>query len=256
MTHRNLLLAVLALWSAGCVSVPDESRTGDVREAAMINVQLGAEYLRQGNVDLARDKLERALEQDPRLPEAHLTMAHLESTAGNAQRAEQGYRRALALRRNDPDIRNAYGVFLCRQDRLKDAEQHLLAAARNTAYQTPEIAWTNAGVCAEKEPDLAKAERYYREALRMNSRHHDALWQLARVSFDAGKPLQARGFLQRYLDLGPQMRTAPALWLGYQVEVTLGDEAAAQTYAARLRSDHADSGEMRQLREAERARGR
>jgi type IV pilus assembly protein PilF len=252
---RAVIPCVLLVLSVGCVAVPDQrSASASPQDAAAFNVQLGLEYLNQGRRDLAMEKLGRALQQDPRSSDAHVAMAFAYNHYGETRLAERHYRRAMQLGRNSPNIRNTYGVFLCQHGQLRNAERELLSAARNPSYATPEVAWTNAGICAEKEPDLAKAERYYREALRVNPRHHDALWHLAKVNFDKGNALQARGFLQRYMDVSP--RSAESSWLGYQIEVTLGDDEAARSHATRLRADFAQSREADLLREAERARGR
>jgi type IV pilus assembly protein PilF len=249
-----LFVVVSAVLLAGCVSTGSERTVSAPEEAAGYNIQLGLEYLRQGRRELAMEKLNRALEQDPRSPDVHVAIAYAYNHYGERERADQHYRRALRLDSGDPGMRNTYGAFLCQHGELAEAERQFLAAARNPEYNTPAVAWTNAGICAEREPDLDKAERYYREALRIDPRHEDALWQLAQVSFDGGNALQARAFLQRYLEVSA--RSAESMWLGYQVEVTLGDEDAAEMYAMHLRNDFGDSEETRQLEEAERGRGR
>lgn len=252
---RALVVCIAAALAVGCVTRSvDGENNGSPREAAQYNVQLGLEYLQQGRRELAFEKLRRALEQAPDSADAHVAIAYAYSVHGEPSLADRHYRRALRLGRGDPDIENTYGAFLCDRGRMQDAERHLLKAARTEGYGTPEFAWTNAGLCAERAGDRERAEGFYREALRVNDRHPPALWQLAQVSFDAGNALQARAFLQRYEAVAP--RTAASLWLGYQVERTLGDAAAAEVYAARLRSDFADSEQARLLKDAERGRGR
>ena len=63
----TLLLAGTLL--AGCITTttgPQPPRESS-REAAQINLQLGIGYLRQDNLPAAQEKLEKAIEQDPRL---------------------------------------------------------------------------------------------------------------------------------------------------------------------------------------------
>lgn len=250
-----LVVAALALGSSACVTRSlDGDDGGSPREASQYNVQLGLEYLRQGRRELAFEKLHRALKQAPKSADAHVAIAYAYSVHGEPTLADRHYREALRLDRSNPDIANAYGAFLCDRGRMRDAERQLVKAARTVGYGTPEIAWTNAGMCAERAGDRERAQGFYREALRVNDRHPAALWQLAQLAFDASNPLQSRAFLQRYEAVAP--RTAASLWLGYQVERTLGDERAAQVYAARLRSDFADSEQARLLKDAESGRGR
>lgn len=253
----RVVTVVLAALVGGCVTTSEGTLPGAEgvpEEAARYNVQLGLQYLAQGRRELAMEKLTRALEQDPRNPDAHTAMAFAYDRFGEPELADRHYRRALRLDGGKPETRNTYGVFLCRRGRLEDAERQLLAAVRDVNYPTPEVALTNAGICAERVPDLEKAERFYRRALQSNERHADALWSLARLSFNAGNMLPARAFLQRYFENAPY--SAESLWLGYRIEKNLGDDDAARVYATRLRVDFADSDEARLLAEVERGRNR
>ena len=255
MSALPRLLALCVLFAAaGCVTNTIGENAGSLDEAAQYNVQLGLEYMKQGRRELAFEKLRRALEQDPDYAGAHTAIAYAYSVYGEPDRAETHYRRAMNLDRDDAGIKNTYGTFLCERGRMEEAETMLVRAANAPDYGTPEVAWTNAGLCAERAGDIAKAERFYREALRVNERYPTALWQMAQVSFAASNALPARGFLQRYHAVAP--RSPHSLWLGYRIEHALSDEAAASVYASRLRADFGDSPEARLLEDAERGRGR
>jgi type IV pilus assembly protein PilF len=103
---------------------------------------------------------------------------------------------------------------------------------------------TNAGTCA-KYTDPARAEEYLRRALAEDPRFPDALLQMGEVSLERGKALQARGFVERYLDVA---KASPAiLWLGVRVERALGDNAAGRRYGDRLVKEFPEAGETRQF---------
>ena len=57
-------------------------------EAAELNLQLGIGYLRQGDLLTARNKLERAIEQDPSLVIAHTARALGYERVGEIDAAE------------------------------------------------------------------------------------------------------------------------------------------------------------------------
>ena len=116
---------------------------------------------------------------------------------------------------------------------------------RNPLYRTPEVAYTNAGVCARRNGRLDKSEEYLRLAVSQRSQYSEALLQMAGVSFERGNFLQARAFLQRYLGMAPA--SAEVLLLGYQVEKALGDAAAADDFSGRLRRQFPNSPEARIL---------
>lgn len=241
-----MLLAALALGVSGCVS----TSTGPVqteasaKQAAKYNVELGVAYMRQGNRDLAMQKLQRAIDQNPDLPAAHTAIALLYEQIGDIKDADKHYRKALRINSDDPTTLNNYGAFLCRNGEPKKAEQYFVRAAKNPLYPTPEAAYTNAGICARQIPDLGDAEKYFRSALRINANFTDALWQMARLSFDQGKHLQTRAFLQRFMAKTDSM--APeVLWLAIRNERALGDSAAADKYGRLLVQKFPDSKETK-----------
>lgn len=247
------------LWSlAGCVTTSSRPETAPAApaEAAQYNMQLGISYLRQGNLPAARDKLEKALEQDPGLATAHAALGVVFERLEDPDGAEGHYRRAVELDGSDPDNLNALAVFTC--TRKQKPEQALKLFDRaiaiplsvKTANRT--MLYTNAGTCAKKV-DLARSEAYLRGALAQDPRFPDALYQLAEVSLERGNALQARGFIERFLAAGKP--TAAALWLGVRIEQSLNDAAAAGRYGEQLRKTFPDSSEARLLRSQSLSKG-
>jgi len=216
-------------------------------DAARINVRLGLEYLRQGQTAIAREKIEKALQQYPRDVGVQMGAGLLYEQLQDPKRAEQHYRQVLKIDSRNPEGQNALGAFLCRNGEPRKGEEVFLQAARNPLYRTPEVAYTNAGVCARRAGRLEQAEEYLRLALVQRATYAEALVQMAGVSFDRDNHMQARAFLQRYLSVAPV--TADALLLGYQVEIALGDTVAAGDYADQLRSLHPNSPETRVVEE-------
>lgn len=243
---RGLLLAGML---GGCVTTDDNGvvqrrSEPDLQEAARLNTQLGLDYMRKGRDELALEKLHRALDQDPNTALAHSSLGFLYARRGDAKTAERHYRRALELDDN-PDARNNFGVFLCGQNRIAEADRYFMEAVGDKRYATPEVAWTNAGVCARRVPDLARAERYFREALKVNGSFPDALSQMAWLSYQQKNFLGARAFLQRYQLVGPP--TPETLWIGALTETALGDVDAARAYEQRLKREFPESEESGRL---------
>ncbi|MFA7096224.1 MAG: type IV pilus biogenesis/stability protein PilW [Gammaproteobacteria bacterium] len=249
-THTLVIMAILALGTAGCAAVPEQPGTRSLQAAAEANLQLGVGYLQQGNYELALEKLEKSLEQNPSSASAHNVIAVLYERLNQLDLAERHYRRALSLDPKDSGAHNNYGRFLCMRNRLAEAEKHFLTALENPLYQTPEIAHTNAGICALRVPDPAKAEQHFRSALKVNPLYREALIEMAKLSFEQERYLQARAYLQRYQEVAP--KSAESLWLGVRIERALGNRDAAASYALLLKSNFPDSEEMQQLLESER----
>jgi type IV pilus assembly protein PilF len=213
--------------------------------AARYNTQLGIEYLKQNNVAAAQEKIERALQQNPKDAGAHTAAGLLYERLREPKKADQHYARALRLDPKNPLMQNNYAVFLCRSGESAKGRKLFEQAATNPLYRTPEVAYANAGVCARSAKDYAAAETNFRKALQLRPAMAEALLQMADLSFERGNGLQARAFLQRYMQEGPV--TADALLLGVRIERSLGDARAANEYEARLRKDFAGSPQAGQL---------
>ncbi|HHM05101.1 MAG TPA: type IV pilus biogenesis/stability protein PilW [Gammaproteobacteria bacterium] len=221
----------------------------DPVKAAEANAELGLAYMQQGRLELAMDKLQSALELDSGLPQAHHYIAELYQRTGDEKLADKHYRKALTLAPEEPMLHNNYGVFLCRQRRYREAEDHFLEAAGQVFYRSPEVAYKNAGACAYHAGDPDKAEQYYRKALQLKPRLAAALIGMAELKENQGAHLSARAFLQRYEEVA---RVTPrSLWLGVKVERALGDDKAAAAYAAKLRRRFPAAAETARLEKLE-----
>jgi type IV pilus assembly protein PilF len=251
---RSTWLGAALVALSACASSGTVGDRASSEDAAVANMNLGAGYLRQGNTDLAIDRLQRALAQNPRLVEAHSTIAVAYDQIGNSGDAETHYRRATQLDPDNGAAANAYAVFLCRQNRWDDAEPFFSRAAEDPDYATPEVALTNAGVCARSAGANEQAAESFRAALARRPTYPDALQNMMELSYQTGNFLQARAFVQRYLEAQPA--TAPVLWLCFNVERELDNAAAADRCAAQLRAGFRGSPELAQLEEQQRRDGR
>ncbi len=221
--------------------------------ASEINIELGIDYLRKGNLSGAKEKIDRALDQDPRNARAHSIAGMLYDRLGDDRKAESHYERAASLDPEDPDLRNNFAVNLCQKGKYARGEKFALEAAENRLYKTPEIALLNAGNCARNADDLKGAEENYRRALQVRPRFAEALLQMADMEFEQTQYISARAFLQRYMEVG---HTSPAtLWLGHRIERSLGNQAEAQHYARRLKSEYPTAAQTKELLESERNSG-
>lgn len=244
---RCLAFCCLALGAAACVSTTTgrEPTEPDLSEAARLNTQLGADYLRTGKPEQALEKLQKAVQQDPDYAPARSTLALVYAARGDTVSADEQFRKAVALQPNNPQTLNNYGVFLCGAGRRDEAVGNFLRAAKSPDFQSPAAAWTNAGVCVrEDHPD--DAERYLREALRISPNYPEALAHLAWLSLKNKDYLRARGFLQRFEQSGGRT-TAESLWVGARTEEALGDVAAARRFEQRLLTEFPASDEATEL---------
>lgn len=252
MKKSNVLLGAMAalLVAGGCISTttgPPEMKA-DQGDAAELNYQLGARYYRKGDYDLARDRLQLALEQDPKNGYAWSTLGLTYEALGNVRLAEEAYNKAVRVASRDYKIQENYAVFLCRQGRFDDARKYFDKAIKAPTNDYSEQTYTNAGVCMMQKPDLVAAEQYLREALDRRPNHGEALLQMSVLSYETGDNLRARAFLQRYL--GANVPTAPVLYHGILIEQKLGDDSARREYTLQLLRDFPDSAEAERIRQS------
>jgi len=246
---RLVPYAIVVLVVTACAGGPPPDANSAPEDPAEANARLGLAYMERGEYDVAVTKLKKAIEINPDLAQAHHYLAEAYQHLGNVELADKQFRRAISLSGSNPALQNNYGIFLCRQGRFKDALRHFARAYDDNDYTRQDESYENAGLCALRIPDTARAERFFRHALKIDPRRTEALNQMAQLEYNRGQYLKARAFLQRLFDLG---KSSPQnLMLGIKVESKLGDRQAVDRYAARLKKQFPHSPETRSLTESE-----
>ena len=240
----RLAAGALTLLLAACATPQHPNK---IRDAAAYNVQLGIAYLHQGDVALAKDKLDRALAEAPNSADVHSARAMLFDRMHNPDQADAEFRTSLRLAPHDPDVVNNYAVYLCQNGRTDEGVRRFEEAAHNALYRTPEAAYTNAGVClrAAKRDDEARAN--FDRALQVRPNFAEAAFQLTELEFQHGELAPARAAIDAFI--GSYDATADLLLLGVRVARAQGDRVGAQRYARRLQVDFPGTDQARALAE-------
>ena len=252
-TSERVLVSLLAcVMMTGCVTTT--TTTGGARpdadkgDAAELNYQLGARYYRNGDYDLARDRLLSSIELNPKYAVAHYTLALTYEKLDNIRLATEAYEQAVRIAPRDFNVQNAYAVFLCRQGQFEDARAYFNKSIEISENDNSEITMTNAGVCMMQKPDYKQAEVYFRQALDRRSNYGEALIQLCVLKFTTEDYLASRAFLQRFLSSNTP--TPGVLYLGVQIEEKLGDDRARTDYSNRILREFPQSTEAKRVLES------
>jgi type IV pilus assembly protein PilF len=248
MARWVLLLCSLALLA--CASQESkESQKDNARKAAETNTALGRQYLERGQYEIALEKLKRAVNFDDSYAPAYTMLGVLYETIGEMDQAGVEYRHAVEADPSGGDVNNNYGVYLCGTGKSAEAVRYFTAAVKDPFYQTPEVAYANAGTCALRGNDLDKAETYLRQSLEYDADLGAALLPMADLSYRKGSFLRARAFLQRYEAVGTL--DEESLLLGYLIETKLGDDVSARRYRLELIERYPASEQARRARDGE-----
>ena len=244
-----ILSATLLIACAGAPSTPDDVRA---LRAAEVNTRLGIQYLRSGEYDMSRKRLEKAIHLAPGYAGAHDAIAVLYERVGERTLAEKHYLKSLRLDPDNASSRNNYGQFLCQSKRYSEAEDAFMQAANNPFYRTPWVPLTNAGICYMGVPDNEQAEKYLRQALQQQPEYAPALLKMGMLSFAAGNYLATRAYMQRFQQVADH--TPESLWLAVRAEFALKDHQAWGNYAFQLKNKFPDSEQTLLLQEWENER--
>jgi type IV pilus assembly protein PilF len=213
--------------------------------AARVNMQLGLGYLQEGNLPIAKEKLERARGEDPDLPEIHGAMALLDQRLGRDKEADKEFRTALQLEPRDPSMLNNYAVFLCSHGRPDEGVRNFEQAAENPLYSTPWAAFTNAGVCLRAAHREGEAAARFDRALRSNPAYSEAVFQASDLDLQLQKYADAR--LRIELFLFNNAATPDLLLLAWRIAQAQNDADAQRKYASRLALEFPNSAQSRAL---------
>jgi type IV pilus assembly protein PilF len=237
-TALGAVAALAACHRAPTVNVPQQrfvapQPTETQRQgAAQANLQLGLGYLQEGNLALAKSKLERANDEDSHNADIHAALGLLDERLGKDKEADKEYRTALSMAPQDPSMLNNYAVYLCSHGRAVEGVRNFEAAATNPLYRSPWAAFTNAGVCQRQAHHDNEAADLFARAIRSNPAYAEAVFQASDLELAQQKYGTARLRLEFFLSNNPA--TPDLLLLGWRIAQAQNDPAAAARYAQRL----------------------
>jgi len=203
------------------------------KEIAMTRISLALRYLKMGNSEQAKFNLEKAKQFAPRLIQVHTSFAHFYETVGETDLTIASYKKALSINNEDPDVLNNYGVFLCRQNRIDDAEKQILKAISIPSYILVAQSYENLALCQFRAQQYNKAEIYFSKALQHSPNRASSLLQMAILHYIKANYLQAQKYISLY-ERATRKFSANALALAYKVYAKQNKLTIAKNYAGML----------------------
>lgn len=235
----------------GCVTQKYENDTPVVQnqanrdEMAATRISLGLGYLKMGNMAQAKLNLEKAKTFSPQLVQVYTAFAHYYEVVGENDLTSQSYEKALSIKADDADTLNNYGVFLCRQNKIAEAEVQLLKAIAVPTYLLVAQSYENLASCYLQVDNFIKAEQYLNKAISHSPNRTATLLQMVRLQYAMGEYEEAKVFQQKF-ERNTRRFTSDSLALAFKVYAKLGQRRTAKNYGAMLVKMYPQSWESKQ----------
>ena len=182
----------------------------------------------RGSYVVAESNIQKALSIDANSVDANNIAGLIYAKTNRPELATKHFRKALDKSPNDTSTLNNYGSFLCDAGSLNQAEQVFLRAATHSSNTNPEIAYTNAGLCAMAHTRSKKSRRLFKTALDFKADNTIALFQLAQINFNTNRGLPALERLRSYAKHA--QHTPQTLKLGIEIGRLLRDKDTEVNY--------------------------
>jgi type IV pilus assembly protein PilF len=243
---KHFITLCMAVLMAACATQPNNpyNRDSAGTQRARAHTELGAAYFQQKKYDIALEEFRIAIENDPQYAMAYNGLGMVHDALGENAKADAAFLHSLQIQPNSSESHNNYGNYLCNHGRYDESIKHFLEAVKNPLYETPNLAYTNAGICSVRKNDLANAELYFNRALQIQPLTHSAAYNLALLQFNRGDAITADKTLQTTIIASP---TADVLWLGIQIARRLGAKDNEASYAVQLRKLYPNAKETQML---------
>ena len=264
----TVFAAVLAgLLLSGCQSTPTSeldslsyqtsARSGnnynlDKQEIARVRTSLAAQYIRKNELDTAQRQLEKAFAADSRYAPAYDMMGVLLQQEGsriNLAKADQYFKKAIALDKDFVQANNNYGVYLSQMKRYQEAAAQFEIAGSTLGYEGRIGALENLGRTYLQLNDNSAAAKAFLRALDGNRNSIIAHIELVDLLLDQQRVLQAQRLYDETLILVKGQGISPRLLLqGIKLAAAQNDITTRQQLAQQLLSAYPLSDEAKLLK--------
>lgn len=248
---KSTLFVSLILVLAGCVTVTDSRFTKKVDNDKAVEsyVALGVAYIQNGNMPLARKKIERALEIDPESASAHSAMATYWIERGEYDLAEKEFLVALESDSNHSPANFHYGRFLFLVKKQNKGCEYIKQAAADVDYTARVIAYENLGYCHEVFDEERLAIDAYEKAWSLDINSTASSLALSAIYVKRNRPDIAKRWFDRFeaaIQDQQLQHTAASLYVGAVMSKALRDKNAEATFAFKLKKRFPKSNEYKQ----------
>lgn len=220
-----------------------ESDEPDARKRARIRLELATGYFEQGQVEVALDEIKQSLAADPGYGPAYVLRGLVFMRLNDMRLADDSFRRALQINPRDPDALHNYGWLLCQQNQLQQAVDLFNRALSSPLYGGQAKTLLAKGVCQLRAQQTVEAQASLSRSYELDPDNPIAAFNLAQLLYQAGDWPRAQFVIRRLNN--SELANAESLWLGIKVERRLGESVAMEQLAQQLQRRFAQSAQWR-----------
>jgi len=146
--------------------------------------------------------------------------------------AEESFQRALQINPRDPDALHNYGWFSCQLGRNAQAVELFTRALASPVYAGQAKTYMAKGICQTRMGQFPEAEGSFARSYELDAGNPITGYNLASLLFRRGDDSRAQFYIRRLNN--SDLANAETLWLGIKVERRLGNTEAMQQLAQQL----------------------
>jgi type IV pilus assembly protein PilF len=212
-----------------------------IENRIMARLKLASEYYSRNQIGAALRELMSAQDISSDYAPLQSMLGIVNMDLHRYDEAEKAFQKALKMERNDPDIHNNYGWFLCVSGQHAKGLEWLTRAWNNPLYGTPEKALYNAGRCARMANDQVRAVEFFAKALQLSPNSTAIMYELANMQFDQGNYTKVLEVIDRIH--GVEKASPQSLWLALRAENRLSHGVEVESYGSQLQRKFPNSAE-------------
>lgn len=229
-----------------------ESRVYNKSEVAKVRTALAAQYIAERQLDVAKRQLESAFEADSRYAPAYDMMGVLlqtEGSAANLAKADEYFKKAIAMDSEFIQAYNNYGVYLSLMNKDREAIPYFQKAGATLGYEGRTKALENLGLTYKKLGDKVNAKESFIRAVEANTGSALARIELIDILLEEGNSLIAKRLYDELNNMaGGRDLPARVMLQGIKIAIAQGNRTQQQSIAQRLLSVHPLSNEAKRLK--------
>ena len=233
---------------AGCSTL--SGGTGGGIASAKVHTELAGLYYDRAQFGVALEEVEHALQSDSGYAPAYYMRGLIHMELREDKDADEDFQKSIRLDKTDPQAHYNYGLFLCQRGKEKDSIAQFMDAVKNPLYETPGLAYLNAGLCSRKAGNNKDAEDFIQKALRVQPDLTQALFALADLNFANADYFAAKKYFASFSQKTDNL-TAEQLWLGVRINRKVGDHNSEASYSTQLRNRFPEARETQLLTHGE-----